>query len=408
MINITEGGVTAAKGFYAEATSVGMKENGVNDLVLITSSVPCVCAGAFSGNTVKGAPVRWDAERIQNGQAAQAVVVNSGVANACTGEDGMRHCRMIAETVAEKLVISPESVLMGSTGVIGEPLPIGRILEGLSRLADRQDGTLSAGTRAAHAIMTTDTKDKQVAVNFTLTDGTIATLGGCAKGASMIHPNMCTMLSFLTTDLGISRELLAEALSEDIRETYNMISTDGDTSPNDTVIIMANGLAGNTPIRERDANYQLFREVLHEVNLRLAKMIAGDGIGASVLLSCRILHAPGKEDARSLARAVISSVRVRADLSEHKVYWGRVLCAMGCSGAAFDPDQTDLSIESRAGSLILMRAGKKTGYDEAEAARILAESEITVIADINSGAAEATAWGCDLSGRFPRGLEAGT
>ena len=397
MINIIEGGVTAAKGFKASGYAAGIKNNGKMDMAMIMSSVPCVCAGTFTTNVVKAAPVLWDRERVESGAPAQVVVVNAGVANACTGEEGMRCCVETAEAVAAKMVVSPESVLIGSTGVIGRTLPMDKIKDGVEHLADMLDGSMASGTKAAQAIMTTDTVEKQNAVTFTLSDGTVATLGGCCKGSGMIHPNMCTMLSFLTTDVSISKELLQEALSEDIKDTYNMISVDGDTSTNDTVLLLANGLAGNRTIVTRDADYQLFREVLHEVNLYLAKQIAADGEGATALFTCRVLHAPDKENARKMARAVVSSTLTKAAIAGHDANWGRILCALGYSGAVFDPAGVEIMIESRAGKLTLVENGRATDYSEEEATRILSENDILVTADINAGASEATAWGCDLT-----------
>ena len=401
IINIIEGGVTAAKGFKAAGYAAGIKKNTDKmDMAMIMSSVPCVCAGTFTSNVVKAAPVIWDRERVMSGAPSQVVVVNSGIANACTGEEGMAYCRKTAEAVAQKLIVSPESVLIGSTGVIGAQLPMDRIEDGISHLADMLDGSMESGTKAAQAIMTTDTVEKQTAVTFTLSDGTVATLGGCCKGSGMIHPNMCTMLSFLTTDVSISKDLLQEALSEDIKDTYNMISVDGDTSTNDTVLLLSNGLAGNKMICERDADYQLFREVLHEVNLYLAKQIAADGEGATALFSCRVLHASCKEDARKLARSVVSSTLTKAAIAGHDANWGRILCALGYSGAVFEPEMIDVMIESRAGKLKIVGQGVAEKYSEEEATRILSENDITITADMNAGAAEATAWGCDLTHKY--------
>ena len=393
MINITEGGVTAAKGFRAAGIAAGIKEEGRPDLMMITSPVPCAAAGTFTANVVKGAPVRWDMERIAHNCAAQAVLVNAGIANACTGSQGMSYCEMIADTIAQELVISPESVYLASTGLVGEELPVGRITDAVPKLADLLDHSLRAGTDAARAIMTTDKAVKQVAVNFTLEDGTMATLGACAKGSGRVHPNMCTMLALITTDLGISRELLAEALREDVADTFNMISIDGDTSTNDTVLLLSNGLAGNRTITERDRDYEMFTLVLHEVNLMLAKMIAQDGEGAAKLLTCSVQHAPDKESARKIARAVVSSHRVKEAVAGLDPRWGGVLAAMGASGAAFDPDHADILIESRAGRLMLARQSARTDFKLAEAQRILAESEVAVRVDLGSGAAEATAFG---------------
>lgn len=397
MINIVEGGITAAKGFRAAAVNAGISAEERPDLCLIASTVPCVFAGTFTANQIKGAPVRWDEERAADECAAQAIVVNSGIANVCMGDDSMRWCGEIAEAVSSGLLISPESVLLASTGIIGRPLPIERILEQADPLIRRLDDSPEAAALCAEAILTTDSVRKERAVKFTLSDGTVATLGGCAKGSGMVHPDMSTMLAFLTTDVSISRELLSEALMDDVRETYNMISTDGDMSPNDTVLILANGLCGNAEIRDRGADYQRFCEVLHELNAYFAKKIAQDGEGAKALLCCRVLHAPDKEGARRLARAVISSPSVKKAVGGHSPDWGRILSALGNAGVPVDMNVVDLFCESRAGHVTLLKGGRAFGASEAQIRRIFSESEITILVDLGSGAADATAWGCDLT-----------
>ena len=400
MINIIEGGITAAKGFSAASTAAGIKKNGRNDMALIYSSVPCIAAGTFTTNCVKAAPVLWDKGLIEKGGAFQAIVVNSGVANAATGEEGMACCEETATEVGSRLLISRDSVFVASTGVIGMPLPMNKIKTGIEIMADELDSSIDAGTAAAGAMMTTDTQIKEKAFTFTVTDGTVVTIGGCAKGSGMIHPNMCTMLSFITTDISISPELLKKALSEDVKDTFNMISVDGDTSTNDTVLLLANGLSGNKTIEEEDEDYQMFKEVLHEIDLYLAKQIAADGEGASALFSCHVVHAPDKEDARILARSVVSSVLTKAAIAGHDANWGRIFCALGYSGVEFDPLKVDLSIESMQGKLDLVKAGKALDFDEEEATAILSESEIIITADMNSGDAEATAFGCDITHEY--------
>ncbi len=394
MINITEGGVTAAKGFRASSARAGLKTREEDDLALITSSVPCIGTGVFTTNRVKGAPVLWSMERIRGKNALQAVFVNAGIANACAGEMGLADCEKIAGALAERLVISENSVLMASTGRIGPALPMEAVLDQIGPLCDGLDSSYTAGTKAARAILPTDSREKQVAVNFSLTDGTLATIGGCAKGSTCVHPDMCTMLSFLTTDLNITKELLEEALAEDVKETYNMISIDGDMSVNDTVILMANGLAGNPEIRERSQDYQLFKEVLHELNLYLTRQIAADGEGAAKLLCCRVLHAPGKTEARRLARTVISAGRVRKAFGKEIPDWGGVLAAVGQADLAVDPGHVDVMIESRAGRVQLAAGGEEGRYAPAEASAVMAEGEITIVIDVNSGASEASAFGC--------------
>ena len=402
MINIIEGGVTAAKGFSAASCAAGIKKKGKTDMALITSAVPCVAAGTFTTNVVKAAPVIWDRNIVTGGNAVQAIIINSGIANACTGKEGLDICEETAEEVSQKLIISRDSVLVASTGVIGKQIPMDKIKEGIDVMSESLDSGIDAGTEAARAIMTTDTQIKEKAFTFTLSDGTIVTIGGCCKGSGMIHPNMCTMLSFITTDVNISRELLQQALSEDIQDTYNMISVDGDTSTNDTVLLLANGMAGNKAITEPDMDYQLFKEVLHEVNQYLAKQIAADGEGATALFSCHVVHAISKDDARALARSVVSSVLTKAAIAGHDANWGRILCALGYSGVEFDPEQVDLTIESMQGKLEIVKGGKGTGYSEEEATKILSEADITITADMNTGAAEATAWGCDITHEYIR------
>ena len=392
MINIIDGGVTAVKGFMASSVCAGLKENGTEDMAMIASRVPCIAAGCFTRNTLKGAPIVWDIERIKDASAIQAVVANAGIANACAGEEGLILCHEMAETVAAGLIISPESVLLASTGKIGVPLPKEKILAGTEELCRNLESSISAGTMAARAVMTGDRTEKQVAVNFTLEDGTIATVGAFAKGSAMLQPNMCTLLSFITTNLSISRELLGEALSEDVRETYNMLCVDGDTSPNDAVILLANGLAGNAQITERSIDFQLFKEVLHEVNVSLVRQIAQDGKGA--LLVCQAVHAPDKETARKVARAVVSSAGIKKRFGLKELRWGQVMSVIGQTGIPFEQGQIDLMIESRSGSLHFVSRGRDTGYDRAEAEKILGDAEVRLVVDLGNGAAEATAYGC--------------
>ena len=275
-IKKTEGGVTAAKGFLAASCAAGIKYQGRQDMAMIYSELPCKSAGTFTTNVVKAAPVKWDRKQVESGEAAQAVVVNAGIANACTGEEGMEYCRRTAAAAGAALGIAPGAVLVASTGVIGKQLPMDRIEAGVKMLAKDLGSGLDKGEAASRAIMTTDTKNKQVAVQVEL-GGALVTVGGMCKGSGMIHPNMCTMLSFVTTDAAISKELLVEALREDIKDTYNMISVDGDTSTNDTVLLLANGMAGNKEIADKDEDYQRFCQALHVVNETLAKKMAGDG-----------------------------------------------------------------------------------------------------------------------------------
>ncbi len=389
------GGVTAAKGFFAAHTAAGIKYKNRTDMAMLYSEEVCKAAGTYTTNIVKAAPVLWDRQVTDKG-AAQAVVVNAGVANACTGTEGFSYCQQTADKVEELLKIPAEHVLVASTGVIGMQLPIDRLCAGVEAMAPYLSHTLEAGNEAAKAIMTTDTHEKEVAVQFEV-DGKTVTLGGMCKGSGMIHPNMCTMLSFLTTDLNISHSLLQEALRGDIEDTYNMISVDGDTSTNDTVLLLANGMAGNAEITQKDENYDAFCQALRLVNTELAKMMAGDGEGATALFEVKVVHAQSKEQAKILSKAVVCSSLTKAMIFGHDANFGRILCALGYSGASFDPEHVELWFESDAGKMLIFKDGVAVDYSETEATRILSEPAVTVIADMKMGEAEATAWGCDLS-----------
>lgn len=395
-IKIITGGVTAARGFKAASTAAGIKYKNRQDMAMIYSQEPCRSAGTFTTNIVKAAPVKWDKNQVTSGAPARAVVINAGIANACTGEEGMGYCGQTAEAAALALGISAESVLVASTGVIGMQLPMDRITAGVKAMAPLLDGSLESGTGASRAIMTTDTKNKEVAVRFEL-GGTTVTMGGMCKGSGMIHPNMCTMLSFVTTDAAISKELLQEALSQDIQDTYNMISVDGDTSTNDTVLLLANGLAGNKEITEKNEDYHTFCRALKIVNETLAKKMAGDGEGCTALFEVKVVGAETKEQATILAKSVICSSLTKAAIFGHDANWGRILCAMGYSGAQFDPEKVDLFFESAAGKMQIIKDGVAVDYSEEQATRILSEPEVTAVADIKMGDAKAAAWGCDLT-----------
>lgn len=396
-----EGGVTAAKGFFASGTAANIKYKDRMDMALIYSEAPCRAAGTFTTNVVKAAPVLWDKDIVENSPYAQAVIVNAGIANACTGKQGMDYCREEAQTASGLLNIPENSVLVGSTGVIGMQLPIERINEGIKKLVDAKDSTLEAGTTASRAIMTTDTVNKEIAVQFEL-NGKVVTLGGMSKGSGMIHPNMCTMLSFITTDAAISKALLQEALSDSIVDSYNMISVDGDTSTNDTCLVLANGLAGNDEITQKGEAYDKFCEALNFVNSYLARKMAGDGEGATALFEATVIHAATKQDARVLAKSVIGSSLCKAAIYGHDANFGRFLCALGYSGASFDPEKVELYFQSSAGKLLIYKDGTAADYSEEEATEILSQPEVTVLADMKMGTETATAWGCDLSYDYVR------
>ena len=394
-----KGGVTAAKGYEAASTAAGIKYQGRTDMALIYSQVPCVSAGTFTTNVVKAAPVKWDRQIVDSGAGVQAVVVNSGIANACTGEEGMGYCKETAEAAAKALNIDAAGVLVGSTGVIGMQLPMQKLVDGIQVLAGKKAEGLQSGHDAALAIMTTDTVEKEMAVEIEI-GGKTVTIGGMSKGSGMIHPNMCTMLAFITTDAAITKEALQKALSEDVEDTYNMISVDGDTSTNDTAILLANGLAGNQEITYASPEYETFKEALHMVNETLAKKMAGDGEGATALFEVKVVGAESIKQAKTLAKSVVCSNLTKAAIAGHDANWGRSLCAMGYSGVQFDPEKVDLFFESKAGKLQIIENGVATDYSEEVATKILSEPEITATADIKMGDYSATAWGCDLTHEY--------
>ena len=394
-----KGGVTAAKGYEAASTAAGIKYQGRTDMALIYSQVPCVSAGTFTTNVVKAAPVKWDRQIVDSGAGVQAVVVNSGIANACTGEEGMGYCKETAEAAAKALNIDAAGVLVGSTGVIGMQLPMQKLVDGIQVLAGKKAEGLQSGHDAALAIMTTDTVEKEMAVEIEI-GGKTVTIGGMSKGSGMIHPNMCTMLAFITTDAAITKEALQKALSEDVEDTYNMISVDGDTSTNDTAILLANGLAGNQEITYASPEYETFKEALHMVNETLSKKMAGDGEGATALFEVKVVGAESIKQAKTLAKSVVCSNLTKAAIAGHDANWGRILCAMGYSGVQFDPEKVDLFFESKAGKLQIIENGVATDYSEEVATKILSEPEITATADIKMGDYSATAWGCDLTHEY--------
>ncbi|WP_287448164.1 bifunctional glutamate N-acetyltransferase/amino-acid acetyltransferase ArgJ [Sellimonas sp.] len=395
-MKVVTGGVTKAKGFEAASTAAKIKYQDRTDMALIYSEKPCVAAGTFTTNVVKAAPVKWDRKIVESGQPVHAVVVNSGIANACTGAEGMGYCEETAKAAGEALGIPSGSVVLGSTGVIGKQLPIDRIKAGVGELVKKKNDSLENGTLAAKAIMTTDTKEKELAVEIEIGDKTV-TIGGMAKGSGMIHPNMCTMLSFITTDAVIGKEALQKALSQDVDDTYNMISVDGDTSTNDTVLLLANGAAGNEEIKEGTEDFDTFAEALHEINVYLAKRIAGDGEGATALFEATVVGCESKEQAKTLAKSIVCSNLTKTAIAGHDANWGRILCAMGYSGASFDPEKMDLYFVSSAGKIQIIENGTAVAYSEEDATKILSQPEVIALADIKMGGEKASAWGCDLT-----------
>lgn len=395
-MEIIKGGVTAAEGFTAASCAAGIKYEGRTDMAMVFSKTPCVTAGTFTSNVVKAACVQWDKKIVDSGKPLHAVVINSGIANACTGQEGMDACIATANAVERALLVPYDTVAVASTGVIGMQLPVDKLTAGVKTMAGKLDGGYEAGTDASKAIMTTDTVNKEIAVSFKI-GGKKVILGGMSKGSGMIHPNMCTMLGFLTTDLSIDKQLMQKALSEVVTDTFNMISVDGDTSTNDTLLLMANGLAGNETIKEENEDYNTFREALFEVCRTLAMKMAKDGEGASKLFTAHVVNAKTKEDARILARSVISSNLSKAAVFGCDANFGRFLCAMGYSGVDFNQEDVELFFESAAGRLQVFNYGIPLDFDEEEALKILKEDEVTIFIDMHEGSSEATAWGCDLT-----------
>ena len=391
-----EGGVTAAKGYEAAGIASGIRKNGRTDMAIVYSQVPCRAAGTFTTNVAKAAPVKWDQKIVKESEYAQVVIVNSGIANACTGAEGYGYCQDTAEKASEVFGIPAENVLICSTGVIGKQLPMDNIKMGIEMLATAKSDSIEAGNDAAKAIMTTDTCEKETAVEVEI-GGKTVTIGGMAKGSGMIHPNMCTMLSFITTDAAISKSALQKALSEDVDDTYNMISVDGDTSTNDTVLVLASGMAGNEEIVEGTEDYETFAKALHEINECLAKKIAGDGEGATALFEVNIVGAETKEQAVLLSKAVACSNLTKTAIAGHDANWGRIICAMGYSGAQFDPEKVDLFFESAAGKIQIAENGVALDFSEEKATEILSQPVVIATADVKMGDAKATAWGCDLT-----------
>lgn len=395
-MNIIQGGVTAAKGFEAAGVEAAIKYQNRKDMAMVYSTAPCTAAGVFTGNVVKAAPVLWDKEVVSHSPSVQAVIVNSGIANACTGKQGYDCCKKTAQKAAQVLGISEDAVIVASTGVIGWQLPVDKIAAGVEKLAVAKADTLEAGTLAAEAIMTTDTISKQAAVQIEL-GGKTVTIGGMCKGSGMIHPNMCTMLGFVTSDIAISKELLQEALREDVVDTFNMISVDGDTSTNDTLVVLANGLAGNPEITTKNDDYYKFREALNYIDTTLAKMMAGDGEGATALFETKVIHADTKENARILSKSVVCSSLTKAMIYGHDANVGRIMCALGYAGVDFDPDKVELFCENDEKRIQICKGGLLTDFDEEEATEILSSPEVRVVVDMKMGDEEATAWGCDLT-----------
>ncbi len=396
------GGVTAAKGFQASCCAAGIKYQGRTDMAMIFSGTPCAVAGTFTTNKVKAAPVLWDMDIVHGEKAAQAVVVNAGIANAATGPEGLRLCSASAAHAGEVLGIPARAVLLGSTGVIGPNIPLDRICAGIDMLKAGLSGTREAGTAASRAIMTTDTVNKEFAAEFDLPaangEGTVTVrMGGMSKGSGMIHPNMSTMLGYVTTDCAIDQALMQKILSGVVQETFNMITVDGDTSTNDTLIVLANGQAGNRPITEEGEACDLFREALLSICRDLAVKMAGDGEGATHLMEVRVCGADTLENARVLAKSVAGSSLVKAMVYGRDANCGRILCALGYAGPDFDPAKVEVFLEGEPDRVCFYTDGFVQPFDEGRALALLSEKAVRFTCDMHMGEAEATAWGCDLT-----------
>ena len=371
------GGVTAAKGFKAASTAAGIKYKDRKDMAMIYSEAPCRSAGTFTTNVVKAAPVKWDKNQVTGGAAAHAVVINAGIANACTGEEGMEYCSRTAATAAQVLGIPQEGVLVASTGVIGKQLPMDRIETGIKAMAPLLEAGPESGTAASKAIMTTDTKPKEEAYEIEIGGKTVK-IGAMAKGSGMIHPNMATMLGFLTTDAAITTPMLQKALKLAVDDTFNMVSVDGDTSTNDMVSIMANGMAENPVIDKEGADFDLFVAVVKEICTSMAKKIAGDGEGATKLVECTVTGAPTIPLAKAIAKSVITSSLTKAAMFGADANWGRILCAIGYTEGDFAVDTIQVDISSPKGSILVCENGAGVAFDEDKAKEILLEDAIHI------------------------------
>lgn len=397
MINIDENlTVTSPAGFKASGVHCGLKKSLLKkDLALIYSDVVATSCGVYTKNKVKGAPLTVTKQHLVN-KKAQAIIINSGNANTCNGDDGLSKAKKMANLCAKELNIKNDDVLVASTGVIGVPLNIDAIKDGIPQLVNNLSSEIQGAKNASMAIMTTDTIEKQAGIEIEV-GGKKITIAAMAKGSGMIHPNMATMLSFITTDISISPALLKEALKQSVNISYNRISVDGDSSTNDMVLIMANGLADNETIIEKNEDYNLFLEALTTLNIYISKKIAKDGEGATKLIECTVSNANSIEDAETLSKSVVTSSLVKAAIFGSDANWGRILCALGYSGIDFDPEKVDVSFASNASEIIVCIDGSSVNFDEAKAKEILLQDEIKILIDMKQGLSEVTTWGCDLT-----------
>ncbi len=394
-MKLIKGSITAAKGFAATGNHIGIK-NKKKDLAVIYSKTPCIYAGAFTQNVVKASPVLWDKEILEGGKEVHAIVVNSGNANAATGEQGKLDTKETAGIVANALDIKDTEVLVCSTGVIGVPMPMDVMRKGIPGVAQSVSETYEGGEAASEAILTTDLVKKTIAIEENI-EGTKITVGGMGKGSGMIHPNMATMLGFVTTDVNITKEMLQKALKKAIDTSFNMITVDGDTSTNDTVLVLANGLAGNPIIDKEGEAFDKFYECLYEVCKYIAISIVKDGEGATKLLEVELNGAETFEDGKAIAKSILTSSLVKTAFFGEDANWGRIFCAMGYSGIDFDTTKVDIAIESTAGNVAMLKKGLPIIFNETKAKEVLSEKEIKIIVTMGEGNANVNAWGCDLS-----------
>lgn len=393
MAKLCENGICTPKGFQASGIHCGIRKNRTKkDLALIYSEVPCNAAATYTLNKVKGAPIAVTKQHLQDGKA-QAIICNSGNANTCNA-NGVEIATQMCALCADALQLASEDIIVASTGVIGEPLSIDPFATHMEELVTKL--SYEGGSDACEGIMTTDTFKKEFAVSFLL-DGKECHIGGMAKGSGMIHPNMATMLAFLTSDVAISSEMLDEVVHEVVNDTFNMVSVDGDTSTNDMLCMLVNGLAGNEVIQEKDAAYAVFKDALMDICTEISRHIAKDGEGASKLLTCQVVHGNDTMTAKKVAKSVITSSLFKAAMFGKDANWGRILCAIGYCDAQFDINCIDVTLQSAYGSMPVCVNGAGCGFDEERAVKLLSEDEIIIFIDMKQGDAKATAWGCDLT-----------
>ncbi|QQK07794.1 bifunctional glutamate N-acetyltransferase/amino-acid acetyltransferase ArgJ [Miniphocaeibacter halophilus] len=395
-----EGGIVSPKGFYSTGVKAGIKKDSL-DMAAIYSEVPASIAGTFTQNIVKAAPVVWDRKIVDDNLKSQLIIINSGIANAAVGTEGLKHCEETALEAEEIFNLDKNSVLLASTGLIGAKLPMDKIINGVSLLRKNLNNSSESANLTAEAILTTDTKKKEIAVELEL-DNKIVKIAGICKGSGMIHPDMCTMLAFITTDISIDDLLLKKCTKEIVDDTFNMISVDGDTSTNDTVLVMANGLAKNNKITKETEEYNKFKDALKYVFTYLAKKIAEDGEGATKLFEVKVKGASTVKQAKKIAKSVVTSNLTKAALFGNDANWGRIFCAMGYAGEHFDPLKVDLNFISTAGNIEIVKNGVAEKFNEEKAVEILSQKEVLALIDLKEGNCEATAWGCDLTYEYVR------